>query len=257
MRSESLAGRKAKELASMAMCAGIQTPRFPHAIIPLLFIATLVMPLGGCSSASSASLRLMRLDTGAITTVATSTIATPTFAFSWPWAGWVIPSDNQGNGSVRFKDLATGQIAPFKTPVEFGSQAPNELQLDGVTAIFGYGGRQLFIVPDVTQPSVSQEIYDSQSDGGVEFATMSDRLISWQSSDSLAQPYLFDRSQHALVTMPTDTTPVSLAWTGGPLLVWQDPVSAAQAVADQRNQLISLYTLCVVDTGALPATPPV
>ena len=60
----------------------------------------------------------------------------------------------------------------------------------------------------------------------------------------------------ALVTLPATSSQIYLAWTDATLLVWYVPVSQAQQRADQAAGLQSLGTLCVVDTSALPTTPP-
>jgi hypothetical protein len=200
------------------------------------------------------TLRLMNLSTDAISTLAT---ATPSFGFSWPWAGWVVQTGSQGDGYVRFKNLVTGQIEPLKTPPEFQSQAPSGLALDGATAVYSYAPRQIFTIPDITNPLVWQEVYDApQLSESAEFPTLNDRLITWSSSDNAPIPHIFDRKQQALVMLPSDTTEPSGAWTGGSLLVWQDPAPAAQQTPDAQNHLIAPPTLCVVDTRTLAAAPP-
>ncbi|MGH2503427.1 MAG: hypothetical protein ACRDID_13055 [Ktedonobacterales bacterium] len=187
-------------------------------------------------------------------------------ALAWPWAGWGVMTDTSGDGYLQFKNLATGQAiqsAPIVGQTTIQSLA-SSLTLHGVTAVFTmeFGG-EVDEIPDVSRSAKPLAIYYNSATGmgggltpGLGPVSTNGRLIAWSMSSGGPIPQVFDSAERALVTLPTTSAQSYVAWTGANLLVWDDPEPAAQQQADEAAGLAPLTTLCVVDTSALPTTPP-
>ncbi len=184
--------------------------------------------------------RMLPLDGGAITTLATSANAA---ALSWPWAGWFAQTDANGGGYFQFKNLATGQTESL-------NQSGNDLALSGESAVFNISSTQIYLAPDVTRAGGAQSVFLAPSGGEADEVSISPRLIAWfEQGDML--PQVFDRQQRAYVRLPLGYAVNTFAWTGGNLLVWLQ----ASARPDANGTAIT-DTICVVDTQALPVAPP-
>lgn len=200
--------------------------------------------------------RLADLNAGTVTTLATNATGA---ALAWPWAGWGVPTDASGNGGgyLQFKNLVTGQTTQSAPVVGQTIQSlAGGLSLHGVTAVFTmYYGAEVDEIPDVSRDDTPQTIFDNTKPG-LGPASINGRLVAWEASTGSPVPMVFDSAERALVTLPTTSGQIYIAWTGANVLVWWQPVSQAQQQADEAAGLQSLDTLCVVDTSALPTASP-
>jgi hypothetical protein len=202
----------------------------------------------------TAIVRLADLNAGTVTTLAQHATGA---ALAWPWAGWGVATDTSGGGYLQFKNLTTGQTSQTAPVIGQTIQAlADSLTLHGVSAVFTmYYGSEVDEIPDVSRADIPQTIFDNVKPG-LGGASTNGRLIAWGMSAGGPIPQVFDSAERALVTLPTTSAQSYVAWTGANLLVWDDPAPAAQQQADEAAGLAPLSTLCVVDTSALPTTPP-
>ena len=203
---------------------------------------------------STAQVQLADLNAGTVSTLATNAWGA---ALAWPWAGWGIVTDTSGDGYLLFKNLITGQTTQTAQTVgQTLASMSGTLTLSGTTAVFTmYYGSEVDEIPDVSRSGVARTLFDNVKPGLGNPAT-NGRLVAWSLSAGATIPLVWDRQEHALVTLPTTSAQNYGAWTGGHLLVWLDPEPDVQQHADESANLQPLATICVVNTDALPSTPP-
>lgn len=203
---------------------------------------------------SNAKVQLADLNAGTVSTLATNAWGA---ALAWPWAGWGIVTDTSGHGYLLFKDLITGQTTQTAQTVgQTLASMSGTLTLSGTTAVFTmYYGSEVDEIPDVSRSGVARTLFDNVKPGLGNPAT-NGRLAAWSLSAGATIPLVWDRQENALVTLPTTSAQNYVAWTGGHLLVWFDPEPGAQQQIDEAANLQPLATICVVNTDALPFTPP-
>jgi hypothetical protein len=198
------------------------------------------------STSQNEEVRLADLNTGAITTLATSAFGA---ALSWPWAAWGVLTDANGNGFVQFKDMETGQTIRL-------NQTPDKLALSGTTAVYSLYANEVDVIPDVSHSTVGRTIFQVTTPS-LQSPVVSSRLVAWSYTDGPNIPLVWDRQENVLVVLPTTYIQNYIAWTGGHLLAWLDsPETAAQQQQDGQNNLIPSLDMCIVDTNALPTTLP-
>lgn len=186
---------------------------------------------GDAASLQNAVVMLDDLSTGKITTLATSAGQS---TLSWPWVAWEQLAST-GSGSVRFKNLETGQEARLP-------QLPATIAVNGASVAYD-DNTSGFLVNDITQYNNNpQQIATAQD---VEWMTLNDRLAAWK--QDVTQPIVWDRLFNRPVVLPEQNTVASAeAWVAGNLLVWWQSQNVEQQIPP---------VLQIVDTTTLPTTP--
>lgn len=189
---------------------------------------------GDVGSLDNVVVQMKNLSTGVATTLAKSA---GEVALSWPWAAWAQVT-SATDGYVEIQNMETD--AHQRLYVQ-----PTSMALDGATLVYNTTFTDVAMIADVSQPLTGKTVYSTVEATGptyIQFPSASSRLLAWNESSGSPVPLVWDRLLHKLITLPTtSSSQIYEAWTGGQLLVWDDPTLAPSG---------ALY---VVNTNNLPS----
>jgi hypothetical protein len=158
---------------------------------------------------------------------------------SWPWVAW---GDGTKQG-IEFENLETQQQV-------FLDQRPSGSALDGTSFVEADGMYStITLYPSITpdQIGTSEEVGQGINGDFVQFPTLNDRLVTWDSNYSL---FAFDRKLQRLVQI-SGIFGNPQPYISSHFMVWRQFASQANMNAFSQGG-IGQFILYVIDTNTLP-----